>query len=80
MYYSVISNFSKSPYLYRYNELVGFPGGRKEFCQIGDTGLIPGSGRSPGKGRGNHFSILVWEIQWTEESDGLQLMGLQNWI
>ena len=30
-----------------------------------------------------HSSILVWEIQWTEESGGLQSMGLQrvghNW-
>ena len=27
-----------------------------------DTGLIPGSGRSPGEGNGNHFSILAWRI------------------
>jgi len=25
----------------------------KESCQAGDTGLIPGSRRSPGKGNGN---------------------------
>ena len=25
-----------------------------------------------------HSSILVWEIPWTEESDGLQSMGLQK--
>ena len=24
-----------------------------------DMGLIPGSGRSPGEGNGNHFSILA---------------------
>ena len=24
------------------------------------------------------FSILAWKIPWTEESDGLQLMGLQR--
>ena len=29
--------------------------------------LIPGSGRSPGEGIATHFSILVWEITWTEE-------------
>ena len=23
-----------------------------------------------------HFSILVWEIPWTEEPGGLQLLGL----
>ena len=27
-----------------------------------DTGLIPGSGRSPGEGNGNHFSIFAWRI------------------
>ena len=25
-----------------------------------------------------HSSILAWEIPWTEESDGLQSMGLQR--
>ena len=25
-----------------------------------------------------HFSILVWEIPWTEEPDGLQSIGLQK--
>ena len=28
----------------------------------GDPGLIPESGRSPGEGKGNHPSILAWEI------------------
>ena len=35
---------------------MGFPGGSevKAFaCNAGDLGLIPGSGRSPGKGNGN---------------------------
>jgi len=35
---------------------MGFPGGLdgKEFtCNAGDLGLIPGSGRSPGEGKGN---------------------------
>ena len=27
-----------------------------------------------------HSSILAWEIPWTEEPRGLQLMGLQSWI
>ena len=26
----------------------------------------------------NHFSVLAWEIPWTEEPDGLQLMGPQR--
>ena len=25
-----------------------------------------------------HYSILAWEIPWTEESDGLQSMGSQR--
>ena len=25
-----------------------------------------------------HSSILAWEIPWTEESDGLQSVGLQG--
>ena len=25
-----------------------------------------------------HSSILAWKIPWTEESDGLQSMGLQR--
>ena len=25
-----------------------------------------------------HSSILAWEVQWTEESDGLQSMGLEK--
>ena len=25
-----------------------------------------------------HFSILAWEILWTEEPGGLQFMGLQR--
>ena len=41
-----------------------------------DTGLIPGSGRSPGEGNGN--LLLTWEIPWTEEPSRLQPMGLQK--
>ena len=29
---------------------------------IKDKGSIPGSGRSPGEGHGNHSSILAWRI------------------
>ena len=49
----------------------------------GDIGFIPQSGRSPGEGNGNHSSILVSTISWTEEHGGLQSMGSQrvghNW-
>ena len=36
-------------------------------ANTGDTGLILGLGRSPGKKMATHPSILVWEIPWTEE-------------
>ena len=35
---------------------MGFPGGSEvkvSACNVGDLGLIPGSGRSPGEGNGN---------------------------
>ena len=25
-----------------------------------------------------HFTILAWKIPWTEETDGLQFMGLKE--
>ena len=45
-----------------YNSL-GFPGGsdgKESACNVGDPGLILGSGKSPGEGNGNplHFSCL----------------------
>ena len=45
---------------------------------VRDIGLIPGLGRSPGGGNGNHSRILAWEIPWTEESGRLQSMGFQK--
>ena len=29
----------------------------------GNSGSIPGSGKSPGEGNGTHSSILAWEMQ-----------------
>ena len=47
---------------------------------IRDVALILWSGRSPGGGNGTHSSILAWEIPWTEESGGLQSIGLpKSW-
>ena len=46
---------------------------------IRDAGLIPGSGRSPGKENGKtHSSVLAWRIPWTEVPGGLQSLGLQR--
>ena len=45
-------------------------------ANAGDSGSIPGSGRSLEKEMTTHFHILAWEIQWTEEPGGLQSMAL----
>ena len=47
-------------------------------ANVGSTGSIPGSGRSPGEGNSNHSSNLAWEIPLTEEPGGLQPMGLRK--
>ena len=52
--------------------------GKESACQVGDMGLIPGSGRSLEKEMATYSSILVWEIPWTEEPGGLQSMGTLN--
>ena len=36
--------------------------GKGSFCNAGDMGSIPGSGRYPGEGNGNSLLILAWEI------------------
>ena len=45
-------------------------------ANAGDSGLIPGLGRLPGEESGN--PLFAWEIPWTEESGGLQSMGLRK--
>ena len=47
-------------------------------ADAGHLGSISGSGRFPGGGNGNHFSILAWRIPWTEEPGRLQSMGSQR--
>ena len=48
-------------------------------ADAGDGGLTPeGLGRLLGGGTGNHSSILVWEIPWTQEPGRLQSMWLQK--
>ena len=46
--------------------------------EMGDAGLIPGLGRSPGEGNLNHYSIISWKTPWTEKSGGQQFMGSQE--
>ena len=43
---------------------MGFPGGsdgKESICNAGDQGLIPGSGRSPGEGKGNPLQYSCLE-------------------
>ena len=47
-------------------------------CNVGDLGLIPGWGKSPGESMATHSRIPVWEIPCTEEPGGLQSMGPQR--
>ena len=42
---------------------------------MGDLGSIPGLGRSPGEGNGNHSSTLAWKISWMEEPVGYSPWG-----
>ena len=59
----------------------GFPGssvGKESACSAGDPGLIPGLGRSLGKGNATHSSILAWRMPWTGEPGGLQSIGSQR--
>ena len=44
----------------------------------GDAGSISGSRRSPAKGSDNHSGILAWEIPWTEEPVGVEIMRPQS--
>ena len=44
----------------------------------GDAGSIPGLGRSPEEEMATGYSLLAWEIPWTEEPGGLQSMGSQE--
>ena len=66
--------------LHGYFTVWNFPGGamvKNPPANTGDMSSIPELRRSPGVGNGNS-SILAWRTLWTEESGGLQSMGLQR--
>ena len=55
-----------TPKIFAYNQMLlwGFPGGsevKASACNVGDLGLIPGSGRSPGEGKGNPLQYSCLE-------------------
>ena len=59
----------------------GFPGGsdsKVSACNVEDLGLIPGLEDLLEEGMVTNSSILAWRTPWTEESGGLQCMGLQR--
>ena len=61
--------------------LTGFPGGSdsKESAINAGHWLWPlGQEDALEKEMATHSSILAWRIPWTEESGGLQSMGLQS--
>ena len=50
---------------------MGFPGGldsEESVCNIGDQGLITGSGRCPGEGNGNPFQYSCLENSMNREA------------
>ena len=42
------------------------------------VGSIPGLGRSTEEGMATHFSILAWEIPWTEDPGGLEPLRVRH--
>ena len=61
--------------------VTGFPSGsvaKSLPANEGDSGSIPGSGRTCRVGNGNPLQYSCWETPWTEEPDRLQSMGSQG--
>ena len=61
--------------------VLGFPGGSavKNPPAMEETQVQSQGQEDPlEKETATHFSILAWEIPWTEEADGLQSMGSQR--
>ena len=56
--------------------------GKESNCSPGDSGSIPGSGRSSGGGNGHHSSILARRIPWTEEQRAIvhRVAKSQTWL
>ena len=82
--------FHWSIYLHLCQHHRDFPGGsdgKASASNVGDLGLIPGWGRSPGEGNGTlekemapwrRNGTLAWKIPWTKEPGRLQSMESQN--
>ena len=68
--------------VFEWQQWIGhFPGGsvvKNPPANAGDRGSIPGLARSPREGNGSPLQYSCWEIPWTENSGGLQSLGLQR--
>ena len=51
--------------------------GKESDCNAGDTGSIPGSGRSLGEGNSNPRQCSCWRIPWTAKAGKVFSMELQ---
>ena len=49
---------------------------KESACNVGDLGLIPGSGRFPGEGMAACSNILAWKIPQTEEPGRATVHGV----
>ena len=69
---------TKRRYMHIYTGLPRWLRGKESACNggaTGDSGPVPGSGRSLEEGMVTNSSILAWRIVWTEEPGGLQSIG-----
>ena len=51
---------------------------KESTCIAGDTGSIPGLGKSHGEGNGKLLQYSCLEISWKQENGGLQCMRSQR--
>ena len=76
--FSLTNSFFSRSELEMTSLIEGFPSGsdgKASAYNVGDPGLIPGLGRSPGEGNGNPLQYSCLENPGTEEPGGLQSMG-----
>ena len=62
-----------------YVEKMGFPGGsvsKESACNVGDPGLIPGLGRSPGEGNGNPLQYSCLQNSMDREACQATVQGV----
>ena len=65
-------------FLYFAHRYPGGSDGRESVCNVGDHGLIPGLGRSPGGGHGNSLQYSCLENPTDEEPGGYSPWGCKE--